>query len=310
MSVYTTIDREELEQFLDNYNQGELTDYQGISSGIENTNYFVNTGNGQFVLTIFEHHTADELPFFLDLTAFLSEHNIPCAHPVADKQECYLTKLKNKPAAMVQRLAGTSIDRPNKAQCIEVGRVLAKMHVAGQSFDQKRDNGRGPRWWQQTASKLDSKLLKEDRDLLAKELDYQARRCAVDLPRGIIHADLFRDNVLFSDDRLSGLIDFYYACTDLLLYDIAVAVNDWCVNADGVIDQPLAQYLLDSYQKVRPLSDTEQVAYPAMLRAAALRFWLSRLHDLHFPREGEITHTKDPQVFRRILVNHRQQAET
>lgn len=304
MSVYTAINQQELEQFLGNYEQGTLTDFEGISSGIENTNYFVNTDRGHFVLTLFEHHTADELPFFLDLTAFLSEHNIPCAHPVPDDHGNYLRELKNKPAALIQRLPGKSLEAPQPVHCQAVGQVLAKMHIAGQQFSQQRINGRGPEWWHETARAVENKLDSEESDILKRELDYQNQFRASDLPRGIIHADLFRDNVLFEGDQLSGLIDFYYACTDVLLYDIAVTINDWCTREDGSLDSTRLDPLMLAYEQVRPFTDSEQAAYPAMLRAAALRFWLSRLYDLHFPREGEITHTKDPLVFKRILVYH------
>lgn len=306
MSVYTVINQEELEQFLGNYDQGALTDFEGISSGIENTNYFVNTDRGHFVLTLFEHHTADELPFFLDLTAFLSEHNIPCAHPVADNQGNYLRELKNKPAALVRRLPGKSLETPEPVHCQAVGSVLAKMHIAGQQFVQQRVNGRGPKWWNETARAVESKLDAEESDTLKKELDYQNQCQTSDLPRGIIHADLFRDNVLFEGDQLSGLIDFYYACTDILIYDVAVTINDWCARENGSLDASRLDPFMQAYQKVRPFVESEKAAWPAMLRAAALRFWLSRLYDLHFPREGEITHTKDPLAFKRILAYHQQ----
>ncbi|MDH5649090.1 MAG: homoserine kinase [Gammaproteobacteria bacterium] len=308
MSVYTVISQADLKQFLSHYGQGDLVGFEGISSGIENTNYFVDTDNGRFVLTIFEHHTSDELPFFLDLTAFLSEHDIPCAHPVADKKGAYLRQLKSKPAALVQRLAGRSLDKPAPDHCAQVGEVLARMHVAGQQFDQYRTNVRGPNWWHQTAKALEDHIDGEDLDILREEISYQDQFRNNNLPKGIIHADLFRDNVLFEGDGLCGLIDFYYACTDILLYDVAVVINDWCTQADGSLDAARTKPLLAAYQRIRPLEQAEKSAYPAMLRAAALRFWLSRLYDLHFPREGEITHTKDPQVFKRILVNHRQQA--
>jgi len=301
MSVYTTINDDDLVNFLANYSAGSLDSFEGIESGIENTNYFVDTDKARYVLTIFEQHTAEELRFFLDLTAFFAEHEIPCAHPRPAKQGVYLTELKNKPAALVDRLAGASVDRPNLAQCAAVGEVLARMHLVGLDFWQERQNDRGPHWWHETGSALNGKLSAKENLLLKSELEFQEKSRGLDIPRGIIHADLFRDNVLFIDDKLSGLIDFYYACTDALLYDVAVTVNDWCCTEQGTLDAVRTRALLEAYAAVRPITANEHQAWPVMLRAGALRFWLSRLYDMHFPRPGEITHTKDPGAFEKIL---------
>ncbi|MDH5631451.1 MAG: homoserine kinase [Gammaproteobacteria bacterium] len=306
MAVYTSISRDELIAFLSRYNHGTLVSYEGIGSGIENTNYFVTTDEARYVLTVFEQHRPDELPFFLDLTAFLSEHDIPCAHPVANKSGRYLEQIKNKPAALVQRLKGASIMAPSAEQCRQVGEILARLHVAGQEFDQQRDNPRGPGWWKDMARKLFGHLDPEQEALLHDEMRFQSSHKRDALPRGIVHADLFRDNVLFEGDDLGGLIDFYYACTDVLVYDLAVTVNDWCSLPGGQLDPESSEKMLAGYLAARPLCGAELAAYPVMLRAAALRFWLSRLHDLHFPRPGEITHTHDPMVFQNILVNRRQ----
>lgn len=308
MSVYTSINTSELSSFLQHYRVGQLLEYSGIESGIENTNYFVTTTNGQYVLTLFEQHSAGELPFFLDLTAFLAEHQIPSAHPEQNKSGKYLDELKSKPAALVARLSGQSVTRANKEQCTAVGKVLARLHVASQHFPYSRANLRGPGWWASTAHALYPKISAEDTALLKDELSFQASYRNNKLPRGIIHADLFRDNILFDQNRLTGLIDFYYACTDVLLFDVAITVNDWCSNDDGGLDPLLLEAFLGAYQQVRPFEDEELVAWPVMLRAAALRFWLSRLHDLHFPRPGEMTHTKDPDAFRRILSNRREKS--
>jgi homoserine kinase type II len=305
MSVYTSISTSELSGFLEHYRVGQLLEYSGIESGIENTNYFVTTTDGQYVLTLFEHHSADELPFFLDLTAFLAEHQIPSAHPEQTRDGKYLDELKSKPVALVARLSGQSVTRANKEQCVAVGEVLARLHVAAQHFPYSRANPRGPGWWASTAHALYRKISADDTVLLKDELGFQASYQNNKLPRGIIHADLFRDNILFDQNRLTGLIDFYYACTDVLLFDVAITVNDWCSNDDGGLDPLLLEAFLGAYQQVRLFGDDELVAWPVMLRAAALRFWLSRLHDLHFPRPGEMTHTKDPNTFRRILSNRR-----
>jgi homoserine kinase type II len=303
MSVYTTIERNELEAFLQHYPVGKLIAYEGISAGIENTNYFVDTENGRFVLTIFESLGKDELPYFLDLMAHLAEHQVPSAHPKADNEGHYLRELKNKPAALVQRLIGNNVQHPSVAQCAAMGKALAHLHVVGQSFAGKRDNERGPHWWHETAKAVMPHLSNDEQTLLNNELHFQRQHEHDNLPRGVIHADLFRDNALFDGDELTGLIDFYYACNDVLLYDVAVTANDWCTNPDGSLDSNRLDALLSAYQQERSFTDEEQQSWPVMLRAAALRFWLSRLKDKCFPREGEITTVHDPDVFKRILID-------
>lgn len=308
MSVYTPVERDELVTFLGNYELGELLDYQGISAGIENTNYFVTTSEKRLVLTLFENHTADELGYFLDLMAFLAEHAVPSAHPIADRDGHYLRELKGKPTAFVMRLSGASVEQPSVAQCRAIGHALGQLHVAGQQFSGHRDNDRGPHWWHTTREIIAPKLSESDRALLDEELAFQRSHRFDNLPRGVIHADLFRDNALFEGDTLTGIIDFYYACNDVLLYDVAVTVNDWCSNGDGSLSEEKLLALLSAYHEVRPFTGEEQAAWPVMLRAGALRFWLSRLQDLHFPREGELTHTKDPEVFKAILLQRKAQA--
>ncbi len=305
MSVYTTISQEELIEFLGQYSVGELTAHEGIQAGIENTNYFVSTTNGEFVLTIFEQLEWEELPYFLDIMAFLAEHEVPSAHPVADQGGNYLRKLLNKPAALVQRLNGRSVDQPNQAQCAELGQALGRMHAMAHNFNGHRENPRGISWCRETIKAIAAKMETEEQSLLDEELQFQSASRRRELPQGIIHADLFRDNALFIDDQLTGIIDFYYACNDALLYDVAITVNDWCREADGSIDSIRYDSFLTSYRKQRPVTDNEHEQWPAMLRAAALRFWLSRLQDLHFPRPGEMTHTKDPGTFRKVLTWHK-----
>ncbi len=301
MSVYTPVSEAELKAFLEHYDLGQLESFEGISAGIENTNYFVTTSGARMVLTLFENHSADELPYFLDLTAHLAEHGVPCAHPLAARDGRYLLELNGKPAALVQRLSGSGVEESSVAQCAAIGETLARLHIAGQSYPGRRDNDRGPHWWHETAELLLPKLNEADAALLRAEMAEQAEHRRDALPRGVIHADLFRDNALFDGDRLCGLIDFYYACNDALLYDLAVTVNDWCADGQGGLDAERTTALLRAYKAVRPVEAQETQDWPLMLRAGALRFWLSRLKDLHFPREGELTHTKDPEVFKRIL---------
>ncbi len=315
MSVYTTLNNNDLSGFLRCYEVGELTAFQGISEGIENTNYFVSTRQGgmthDFVLTIFESLQPDELSYYLALMAFLADHGLVCARPVADRQAHHLQVLKNKPAALVQRLPGRSVLQPKDEHCRQIGAFLAQLHTLGQRFEQRKLNSRGHAWRRDTAAKITGKLAEDEQLLLQQELAFQEQHwAAVDkLPSGVIHADLFRDNALFDGDRLTGVIDFYYACDDLLLYDIAVTVNDWCSRDDGALDIAKVAALLRGYHSVRALSSMEQSYWPLMLRAAALRFWLSRLQDQHYPRAGELTHLKDPDVFKRILSDRVQSAE-
>ncbi len=305
MSVYTLVEPEQLDTFLTHYPLGNLVDYQGISAGIENTNYFVTTTTGEFVLTLFEQMTHAEVPYFLELMAFLAEHAVPSAHPLADHEGHYLRTLNARPAALVRRLSGHEVPSPNLAQCHALGAALGHMHTATPSFPLYRANPRGPHWWRLATARVQSELSPDESRLLADELAFQTQHQHLELPRGVIHADLFRDNALFEGDVLSGIIDFYYACDDVLLYDVAITVNDWCSHADGSLDCQRLHALLNAYTAERSFTSLEKEAWPVMLRASALRFWLSRLQDLHYPRPGELTHTKNPDTFRAILEARR-----
>src|SRR5262245_59278874 len=233
--------------------------------------------------------------------AHLARHGIPCPSPIADRANRLLAELCAKPAALVSRLPGAVITQPSAVHCAEVASVVADMHVAGQSYDGTLENPRGPRWWRAAAPKVMPFLDEARRELLRSELEFQARHAFDGLLRGPVHADLFRDNVLFDGPRIGGVIDFYFAGVDTWLFDVAVTLNDWCVDADGAIDRVRAGAFLRAYHAVRPFTEIERNAWPVMLRAAALRFWLSRLHDFHLPRPGEIVHAHDPEHFRRVL---------
>jgi homoserine kinase type II len=307
MSVYTTVTDDELSAWLGSYNVGTLIDLRGIAAGIENTNYFVTTTAGRYVLTLFEKLTAAELPFYLNLMAFLADHGIPSARPLASGEGTLLSELNGKPAALVAFLPGRDMAEPTTALCSAVGTMLARIHLAGKSYPARMDNPRGLSWWKQVEPEIAPFLAARDAALLRHEIALQAQHAFDDLPGGAIHADLFRDNVLFERGRISGVIDFYFACTDAWLYDVAITVNDWCIDPGGRLDEARTRALLTAYESTRPLEKNELDAWPVMLRAAALRFWISRLYDLHLPRPGELTHAKDPLHFQRILEHHIEQ---
>jgi homoserine kinase type II len=301
MSVYTKITPSQLADWLKRYPVGVLTELRGIAAGIENTNYFVTTSGGRYVLTLFERLPAQDLPFYLGLMAHLARHGIPCPAPIADHAKGLYSMLDGKPAALVTRLPGIPVMSPAPGQCAQLGTVLARMHLAGRSFTGALENPRGPKWWRETAPQVLPFLDEARRRLLETELEFQSRYRFRDLPRGPIHADLFRDNALWDGDCIGGVIDFYFACVDTWLFDVAVTLNDWCVHPDGEIDRDRADALLAAYHAARPFTAIERGAWPPMLRGAALRFWLSRLHDFHLPRPGELVHAHDPEHFRRIL---------
>jgi homoserine kinase type II len=304
MAVFTSVSEAELTAWLGDYSLGQLLELQPIASGIENTNYFITTSNGRFVLTLFEKLSADELPFYLNLMAHLARHGIPCPAPVSNRRSQFLGSLNGKPACIVSRLNGKSTTAPNENQCAAIGAILAQMHIAGQSFSQVMPNPRGAAWRNATAPQVRPFLDAIQATLLDSEVTLHARQDWSQLPQGVIHADLFRDNVLLDGEQVGGLIDFYFACSDALLYDVAITVNDWCMKDGGVLDMARTHAFLRAYHAVRPLTESEREAWPLILRAAALRFWLSRLYDKHLPRDGELIHAHDPRHFERILSNH------
>ena len=315
MAVFTPVSGQALEHWLAGFDLGALRDLQGIASGIENSNFFVDTTRGRYVLTLFERLSATQVPFYLGLMRHLAARGVPCPDPVADRQGRLLGELAGRPAALVTRLTGASLEHPSLTQCARLGAVLAAMHAGAADYPQRQPNPRGPNWWQQTAPQVMPFLNREAASLLTDEMECQrqfgARAPAHALPGSAVHADLFRDNVLFDGDRVGGVIDFYFAGDDAWAYDLAVVCNDWCIDlGTGAFEADRLDALLGAYRAVRPPLPGEINAWPMMLRAAALRFWVSRLFDFHLPRPAQLVTPKDPSHFERVLRRRRAGAPT
>ena len=310
MAVYTEVGFAEVDGLMRRLSLGRLTDLQGIRSGIENTNYYASTERGQWVVTLFERLGREELPFYLALMRHLAGRGIPVPAPQPDAQGELLHTLGGKPAAVVTRLPGSHRLAPDVPHCEQVGEMLGRMHVAGLDFPGRQAHLRGLSWWTETVPVVLPHLDQVQAGLLREELTFQqqlgASAAGRALPRGPIHADLFRDNVMFDDtagdDRLCGFFDFYFAGIDALLFDVAVCLNDWCCDLDsGRLSLDRASAFVAAYERARPLTGAERRLMPAMLRAAALRFWISRLWDWHLPRKAALLQAKDPTHFERIL---------
>ena len=306
MAVFTEIPFKEAAAFVHRLGLGDLRAMAPCHGGIENTNYFVDTDRGEYVLTLFERLTSEQLPFYLHLMQHLAGRGVPVPGPAPDADGRILHLLRGKPAAVVDRLRGKNELAPDARHCSAVGEMLARMHLAGKDYARHQPNLRGLPWWKETVPILLPYVGEDQRSLLLDELAFQTRMAAspdhAALPRGPIHADLFRDNVLFEDGRLSGLLDFYFAGCDTFLFDIAVCLNDWCVDANsGRAEGVRVAAFLTAYESVRPLVPEERRLLPALERAAALRFWLSRLRDYHIPREAAVLKAHDPSHFERVL---------
>jgi homoserine kinase type II len=302
MSVYTPVSAADLDAWLPRYAVGGLAEIMPIASGIENTNYFVTTERGRYVLTLYERLPASELPFYLNLMAHLSRSGCEVPAPIPDRTGALFSLLNGKPASLVERVDGVPIDMPDTLHCAKVGAALARLHLASQTYRARLTNRRGPAWWRTAARAVRAHLSPSQAALLDAEIKFQTGFGRVKLAKGAIHGDLFCDNVLFDGERVAGIIDFGFAATDFYAYDLAITVNDWCVDAAGApLDPSLLLALVKAYDAVRPMSADEREAWPSLLRAAALRFWLSRLYDMHLPRPGELIHAHDPAHFERIL---------
>ncbi|HEV7412000.1 MAG TPA: homoserine kinase [Bradyrhizobium sp.] len=305
MAVYTDVAADELAEFLNGYDIGEVLSYKGIAEGVENSNFLLHTTSGYFFLTLYEKRVAvGDLPFFLGLMAHLAQHGITCPQPVTTRKGESLGMLAGRPAAIIDFLEGVWPRKPNAAHCAAVGQALAKLHLAGHDFPMTRVNALSvPGWrplYDSAASRADT-LQHGLRALLSDELDHLEKSWPKHLPEGVIHADLFPDNVLFLGDKLSGLIDFYFACNDILAYDIAICLNAWCFEADHSFNVTKARAFLNAYGRERKLSDAEQDALPLLARGAALRILLTRLVDWFNVPPGALVRPKDPLEYVRKL---------
>ena len=310
MAVFTEVSEDEARALMQRLGLGELCALRGIEGGIENTNYFASTTRGgvqhDYVLTLFERLTAEQLPFYLHLMKHLALRGIAVPDPQADRDGDILHNVCGKPAAVVNKLLGKSQLAPQAVHCAAVGRALAQMHLAGRDFNRSQPNLRGLPWWNETVPVVLPFLTPAQAALLRSELAYQNHIAAspsyTALPRGPVHADLFRDNVMFDGEKLTGFFDFYFAGVDSFLFDIAVCLNDWCTDLPtGAHDTVRADAFLAAYQAVRPFTTAERQLLGAMLRAGALRFWISRLWDFHLPREAAMLTPHDPTHFERVL---------
>jgi homoserine kinase type II len=315
MAVFTEVSESSAQELLTQLKLGELVEIKGIQGGIENTNYFLTSSAGAYVLTLFERLTHEQLPFYLYLMKHLAQGGIPVPDPVSNQDGDILLTVEGKPAAVVNRLRGQSELKPTAEHCAAVGHMLARMHLAGRDFNRQQPNLRGLPWWNDTVPVVLPFLKPAQATLIQTELAYQnhiaASSAYTALPRGPIHADLFRDNVMFDGSpdtpELSGFFDFYFAGVDTWLFDVAVCLNDWCIHhakdkhTDGTHDTTKAKALIDAYQAVRPFTPAERQLLNPMLRAGALRFWTSRLWDFHLPREASLLQPHDPTHFERVL---------
>ncbi|KMQ80753.1 Homoserine kinase [Candidatus Burkholderia pumila] len=310
MAVFTPVSDAELGDWLQYYDLGDVVEFRGIQSGIENSNFFLTTTCGEFVLTIFEKLTANQLPFYLDLMRHLAAHRVPVPDPMPHRNSALFGPLNGKPAAIVTKLEGKPEMTPMPAHCIKVGQMLARLHLAGRDFGQHQPNLRSLSWWRENVPSIIDFLSDAQRELIESELAHQGAFFGsadyASLPCGPCHCDLFRDNVLFADGiehaRLGGFFDFYFAGVDKWLFDVAVTVNDWCIDlTTGVLDPARVDAMLRAYQTVRPFTPAEERHWSDMLRAGAMRFWVSRLYDFHRPREAQMLKAHDPGHFERIL---------
>jgi homoserine kinase type II len=312
VAVYTDITEDDLKHFLTQYDAGELTSYKGIAEGVENSNFLLHTTRDPLILTLYEKRVEKgDLPFFLGLMQHLASHGLSCPLPLPRGDGALLGELSGRPAAVITFLEGMWLRKPEAKHCREVGKALAQMHVAGEGFSIARPNALSIEGWQVLWDKSEARADEVEpglQDEIRSELEFLAGHWPRNLPAGVIHADLFPDNVFFLGDHLSGLIDFYFACNDQLAYDVSICLNAWCFEKDGAYNVTKGTAMLDGYQSVRPLSEAELAALPTLSRGSALRFFLTRLYDWLTTPAGAMVTKKDPLEYLRKLRFHRQVA--
>jgi len=308
MAVYTDVSDQELEAFIESYAIGALTSFKGIAEGVENSNYLVHTEAGPYILTLYEKRVQPEdLPYFLALMEHLAARGISCPLPVHDREGRTLKELAGRPAALISFLEGLWVRRPGIEHCAGLGQALAKFHLAGLDFPMQRENDLSLPGWQALYDDVKASadgVIPGLKDVIAQELAYLGDNWASDLPSGVIHADLFPDNVFFLDDKVSGLIDFYFACNDMLAYDVAVCLNAWCFEPDASFNVTKARAMLQAYEGERPLTKPELDGLPLLARGAALRFLLTRTYDFLNTDANALVKTKDPNEYLRKLRFH------
>lgn len=309
MAVYTEVSDDQLDAFLAEYDLGELMAFKGIAEGVENTNYMLHTSSGYYFLTLYEKRVdPKDLPFFVGLMEHCAARGLNCPQPVKNRKGHSLGELAGRPAAIITFLEGISVRRPNNSHCAALGGGLAQFHKAGEGFALRRENALGPEGWQKLATQCTPRadeIAHGLSALIAEETDFLSARWPKHLPAGVIHADLFPDNVFFLGDKLSGLIDFYFACNDLYAYDVAICLNAWCFEIDGSFNVTKGKALLSNYNAVRPLSREEIEALPLLARGSALRFLLTRTFDWLNVPPGALVRPKDPKEYMKKLQFHR-----
>ena len=309
MAVYTDITDDELAELLADFDLGAAVAFKGIAEGVENSNFLLETETGRFILTVYEKRVREaELPFFLGLMLWLAQHGYPCATPMTDRGGEMLKRVRGKPCAIVSFLPGLSVRRPSVAHCREAGEGLARLHLAAEGFPVRRANDLGQAAWAPMFEALadDAEALKPGlAAVIAADLAHLAEAWPSGLPSGVVHADYFPDNVFFQAGRFAGAIDFYFACDDALAYDIAIALNAWCFEPDGSFNITAARAMVAGYEAHRPLSAAERAALPILAHGAAMRFFLTRLHDWRATPAGALVRPKDPLEYERKLAVHR-----
>ena len=302
MSVYTNLDSKDVRSLLNKYNIGIMKTYKGIADGITNTNYFVNTTKGKYVITLFEDISQTKVKKYLKLMNYFSNKDLCSPEIMLTKDMDILTIIKSKPCSIMQKLNGKTITKTNSKLCGSIGKVIGTFHCVSKDYNQKITNDRDTKWVERSIERIKNHVSKEQMSLILYSSRVFKKLFAMNLPHGMIHSDLFRDNVLASKDDITGIIDYYYSFNGPFIYELAVIINDWCVNQDGSINKTKYNSFIKSYNSVRKISSSEAKQLNNAMIASGLRYYLSRLVDMIFPKVGEITHIKDPSVFEKIIL--------